>query len=136
MSEKYISHYGVPGMRWGHRQSVARTQDILGKTETTYRNEANKFKTKREVATTYGDKGSLKRAERYKQGEKFDRQMAQGINKARKLVKGMDKKQAISTLENAAGYSKGQKILNKLFLSGTTRLTISAMDYALNGIKP
>lgn len=154
--ETSLKHYGIPGMKWGQRRSVAQTARTLDKAAEGFTKSGNKSKfmaketaayvsnhtnTKNKTSPTGGPIRSLgvklnqKASKAYAEDAKRNSNMSKGIKKAQSLVKGMPMKDAIATLEKAAGYSKGVKATNALFLSKDMRLTLAATDYAMQQTK-
>lgn len=154
--ENELQHFGIPGMKWGHRRSSERTVRILNRTADTFANSAQKSKSRAREANAYvwnrtdttnkrsptgGPIRSLSvklaknREKQYLDSAKKNSNMAKGITKAQKLVKGMTLKQAVSTLETSAGYSRGVKVTNALLLSRSARLSMAAVDYAMQQTK-
>jgi hypothetical protein len=144
-NQKFLSHYGVPGMRWGAR----RANSTLDSTANSFKRSAKKLRDKANWSSTYsllrtkanGEVGgglsrkldvsnANARSERLNEKAVRNENVAKGIEKAKKLVSGMDMKQSIKTLQDASGYSKGQKIMAK-FMSQKEQLSFASIDYAL-----
>ena len=148
-NQKALSHYGIPGMRWGRRKSVASVSRTLDSESDTWKSAARRAKAKADYNDAYAFNrtkadgtinGSVykkinvsnakARSERLNEKSTKQQNVAKGIDKAKKLVKNMDMKQSIATLQKAAGYSRGKKIYTKLTMDKKTQLKIAAVDYS------
>jgi hypothetical protein len=143
-----LAHYGVLGMKWGKRRSSAsldslkKSYDKSAKANLRKADRAGAYaylrtnadgkvsnnaswSTKQKVATANAKKDF------YTERATRQQNIAKGIEKAKKLVEGMDMKQSIATLQDKAGYSKGWKVASKFLMSQKGRLAGAATDYAL-----
>jgi hypothetical protein len=140
-----LMHYGVMGMKWG----VRRAQSTLDSASNYYRKSAKKAKDKASTADAYAylrtdAKGQVHgglnkklnvsnaqaRSERFKEKAQRMENVARGIDKAKKLIAGMDTKQALATLRKENKVSKGEAFLSSFGMDKSTQLYFEAVDYA------
>jgi hypothetical protein len=145
MSQKFLSHFGIPGMRWG----VQRAENTIIRTEKSFKREAKNLRANADMVGAYAYlrtnsegkvNGSLvkklkvsnaqARANAFREQAIRQDNIARGVVKAKKLVSGMNMHQSIKTLQKAAGYTDEEIFVANL-LSANTRLSRAAKDYAI-----
>jgi len=135
-NQRYISHYGVPGMRWGRSgvtKSMAGLEKSWNRSAQKHDEKAGKFREKAKLATHPVNKSIIEsKAKREAATAGATRNIKAGITQAKKMVEGMNMRQAVKKMQNEAGYSKGLQIYTALTMGGETRLTLASLDYALN----
>ena len=154
--ENELQHFGIPGMKWGQRRSSEKTERALNKMADAFANSSQRYKSRAHEVNTYARnlanpankisptgsqarslavKSAKTREAQYLYVAKQHSDMVKGIKKAQKLVQGMPMKQAASTLETSAGYSRGAKAANAILFSKQARLSMATFDYAMQQTK-
>lgn len=132
-----LAHYGIPGMRWGKsgvRKSLGSMEKGWNKAIDRQHESSKKFKEMAKNTTDKAKQDKLNaKAKRYENAASENKTIVSKITKAKKLTDGMNMSQAVSTMQKAAGWSKGKSIMNKLLYSSEMNLTFATLDYALNG---